>query len=175
MVERRRTPRRKIFRGRVWIAKPVAGWAELLDTSPRGIRIAASHPPAPGIRVHIHQLAEGRFGPARAGTVVYQDAAGAGVRFDREPPTEPAEERRAALRVRTQALRAWITWPLCTPARVLDLSTGGARIEPGLPIQPGALVCIDFMFGPVVVARRTARVRYQADSGMGICFVDTPC
>jgi len=26
-----------------------------------------------------------------------------------------------------------------------------------------------------VVARRTARVRYQTDSGMGICFVDTPC
>jgi hypothetical protein len=83
MSDRRRWPRRKIWRGRLWLAGRWQRWVELLDSSDGGARI--SLPGAglePGEPVIVHTALGEFLGRGRAGRVVHVTGMSAGLRYD---------------------------------------------------------------------------------------------
>jgi PilZ domain-containing protein len=172
-MERRRSPRTLARGQRVWLAQPGERWALLQDASHDGLRIIAG-PLAVGKTLVVRRELGNGLGEARMATVVHCDGHRAGLRFllDRHSATVGPHDRRAAVRIATHGLTAWISGTVKTPAVVRDVSATGARIEPVLPLLPTQCVRAELLFGDTLVCERRARVvRCQGDQ-VGLRFVD---
>src|SRR5687768_5329279 len=92
MLDRRRRPRRKIWRGRLWLAGRWQRWVELLDSSEGGARIALPGDGLePGELVLVHRAMGVLLGRGRAACVVHVTGMSAGLRYelDRDPALPP--------------------------------------------------------------------------------------
>jgi hypothetical protein len=81
-------------------------------------------------------------------------------------------ERRRAERIRTPGLRAWISGPLFTPARIVDLGAHGAAVEAPVPLRVRMIVFVRLLLEGRLLAIRRAMVVRTADGVAGISFVD---
>ena len=69
--ERRRSLRRRVTRGRVYLDVPRPHWAELLDVSASGMRLGTPHALLPGAPVQVASGGAGATWPLRRGVVVH--------------------------------------------------------------------------------------------------------
>ena len=173
MRERRRTPRTRAGY-RVWLAPPHERWALLLDVGRDGLRIASGGLRVGSTLVVRRELGDG-LSEARVAEVVHSDGHRAGLRYLLDQPADhhrACQDRRAALRIATHGLTAWISGPVQTPAVVRDVSATGARLEPLLPLAPHLCVRAELLFADLVVGDRRARVVRNRGDEVGIRFID---
>lgn len=173
MQDRRRAPRMRAGY-RLWLAPPHERWAMLIDVSNGGLRVAARGLTVGDSLVVRRELGDG-LSEARVVEVVYSDGHRAGLRYrlDRTADLQGVRDRRAALRIATRGLTAWIRGgAVQTPAVVRDVSATGARIEPLLPLKRDQRVRAELVFGDVVVGARRALVVRSDGEDVGLRFVD---
>lgn len=172
MQERRRSQRMRAGY-RVWLAPPHERWALVVDVGRDGMRIACSGLRVGGTLVVRRELGDG-LSEARVAEVVYSDGHRAGLRYllDKPADVQMRLDRRAAMRITTNGLRAWISGPVQTPAVVRDVSATGARLLPLLPLRRDLCVNAELLFADVVVGERRARVVRSDGDHVGIRFID---
>jgi len=81
MVERRRWKRSKSQHTRAWIGPPLRRWADVIDTSTGGIRLALPETIGLGWPITIYRVWGRKLGPGRVGTIVHASGRSVGIRY----------------------------------------------------------------------------------------------